>query len=182
MNNIKESYSKIVKGKNDINKEIWNLQENPVVKKYIELQAKRNELDFKERELYKLIKTEEYENCDHIWVISEERGDYDYACIKCGYNTKVPRLVANGKDDNLSFDEMIMKNLSIKPNCQEGINLDIVCDLELAMAIYQKIKEHYPDIDDRLASCYVKKALTDIKDIEVNEERKESRRKRLNLS
>ena len=55
-------------------------------------------------------------------------------------------------------------------------------DLDLAKAIYSKIKESHPDIDDETARKYFEIALDNIRKIKVNDERKVSRAKRLSLS
>ena len=56
------------------------------------------------------------------------------------------------------------------------------CNLQLAMAIYNKIIEKYPDIDDETALKYFEIALDNIRDIKVSSKRKRSRAIRLNLN
>lgn len=69
-----------------------------------------------------------------------------------------------------------------KNNCRiKGIETEIACDLDLAQAIYSKIKEAHPDIDDKTAIKYFEIALGDIRNIKVNENRKINRAKRLLL-
>ena len=180
---LKRNYSDINKNMDNVVKEIWNLEENPYVKKYIELQTKRNALDSKQRELYRLMKHEEYKNCDHLWFISmDEYEEYDYACLKCGLNKKALRLTNRGKEDSLSFGEKIMGPLLAEHDYKKGTDINLVYDIELAMAIYKKIKSYHPDIDDKTAVKYLGIALDNIRNIEVNESRKESRVKRLGLS
>ena len=58
----------------------------------------------------------------------------------------------------------------------------LVCNLDLAKAIYSKIKEAHPDIDDETARKYFEISLDDIRNIKVNDERKKSRAKRLSLN
>ena len=65
---------------------------------------------------------------------------------------------------------------------KKGKSTDIICDLELATAIYNKILEYYPNIDDDTAIKYLGIALDNIRNIEVSEERKMGRAKRLDLS
>ena len=60
-------------------------------------------------------------------------------------------------------------------------DINIVCDKELAMALYKKIREYHPDIDDKTVIKYFEIALDDIRNIEVSDERKKSRAKRLGL-
>ena len=166
----------------DIEKEIWGLEELPIVKKYIELQAKKNALATKRKNLYGLMKYGEYENCNHLWGISmDEYGEYDYVCVKCGLNYKSLRLTNRGKEDSLSFDERVMASVLKGQSFVNDADINLVCDKDLAMALYKKIKEHHPDIDDKTAVKYLEIALEDIRNIEVSEKRKKNRAKRLGL-
>ncbi len=61
-------------------------------------------------------------------------------------------------------------------------DINTVCDRELAIALYKKIREYHPDIDDKTVIKYFEIALDDIRNIEVSDERKKSRAKRLGLS
>ena len=179
---IREDFSDIDKEYRNIEQEIWGLEENPIVKKYIGLQAKKNELATKRKNLYGLMKYGEYENCNHLWGISmDEYGEYDCFCIKCGINDKVMRLSNRGKAEALSFDERVMASVLEEHDYNDDSDINTVCDKELAMAIYKKIKEHHPDIDDKTAVKYLEIALDDIRNIEVTDERKKSRAKRLGL-
>ena len=83
--------------------------------------------------------------------------------------------------DQLSLDEQIMFDfLSNKALKKENVT-DIECDLELARAIYNKIMEAHPKISDKKAIKYLGIALDNIRNIDMTEERKESRVKRLGL-
>ena len=124
-----------------------------------------------------------YENCNHLWGISmDEYGEYDYVCVKCGLNYKSLRLTNRGKENSLSFDERVMASVLKERSFVNDADINIVCDRELAMAIYKKIREYYPDIDDKTVIKYFEIALNDIRNIEVSDERKKSRAKRLGLS
>lgn len=180
---IRADFSDIDKEYRNIEKEIWGLEENPIVKKYIELQAKKNALATKRKNLYGLMKYGEYENCNHLWGISmDEYGEYDYVCVKCGLNYKSLRLTNRGKEDSLSFDERVMASVLKGQSFVNDADINIVCDIELAMALYKKIREYHPDIDDKTAVKYLEIALEDIRNIEVSEKRKKNRAKRLGLS
>ncbi len=180
---IRADFSDIDKEYRNIEKEIWGLEELPIVKKYIELQAKKNALATKRKNLYGLMKYGEYENCNHLWGISmDEYGEYDYVCVKCGLNYKSLRLTNRGKEDSLSFDERVMASVLKDQSFVNSADINLVCDKDLAMALYKKIKEHHPDIDDKTAVKYLEIALEDIRNIEVSDERKKSRAKRLGLS
>lgn len=179
---IRADFSDIDKEYRNIEKEIWGLEELPIVKKYIELQAKKNVLATKRKNLYGLMKYGEYENCNHLWGISmDEYGEYDYVCVKCGLNYKSLRLTNRGKEDSLSFDERVMASVLKEQSFVNDADINLVCDKDLAMALYKKIKEHHPDIDDKTAVKYLEIALEDIRNIEVSEKRKKNRAKRLGL-
>lgn len=179
---IRADFSDIDKEYRNIEKEIWGLEELPIVKKYIELQAKKNALATKRKNLYGLMKYGEYENCNHLWGISmDEYGEYDYVCVKCGLNYKSLRLTNRGKEDSLSFDERVMASVLKEQSFVNDADINLVCDKDLAMALYKKIKEHHPDIDDKTAVKYLEIALEDIRNIEVSEKRKKNRAKRLGL-
>ena len=180
---IRDDFSDIDKEYKNIEQKIWGLEENPIVKKYIGLQRKKNELAAKKKELYRLMKHTEYENCNHLWVISmDEHGEYDYVCVKCGLNYKSLRLTNRGKEDTLTFNERVMASVLKEQSFVNDADINFVCDKELAMALYKKIKEQHPNIDDKTVIKYFNIALNDIRNIEVNDERKKSRAKRLGLS
>ena len=180
---IRADFSDIDKEYKKIEQEIWGLEENPIVKKYIGLQKMKNELEIKRKNLHRLMEYGEYENCEHLWGISmDEYEEYDYICVKCGLNYKSLRLTNRGKEDSLSFDERVMASVLKAQSFVNDADINIVCDRELAMAIYKKIKEHHPDIDDKAVIKYFEIALDDIRNIEVSDERKRSRAKRLGLS
>ena len=63
----------------------------------------------------------------------------------------------------------------------KGVETEVACDLDLAQAIFSKIKEVHPDIDDTTAIKYFEIALDDIRNIKVSDERKVGRAKRLSL-
>lgn len=75
-----------------------------------------------------------------------------------------------------------MDDLLLEPSERNGIRSNELCDLNLAIAIYAKIKENYSDIDDQLALKYFEISLNNIRKIKVSEERKNSRAKRLYLN
>ncbi len=67
-------------------------------------------------------------------------------------------------------------------NHLKGIKTNIDCDIDLARAIYARIKNAHPTIDDETAIKYLKIALNDIRNINVSNERKISRARRLSLN
>ena len=180
---IRDDFSDIDNEYKKIEQEIWGLEEVPIVKKYIGLQKKKTELEIKRKNLHRLMKYGEYENCDHLWGVStDEYGEYDYVCVKCGLNYKSLRLTNRGKEDTLTFNERVMASVLKEQSFVNDADINFVCDKELAMALYKKIKEQHPNIDDKTVIKYFNIALNDIRNIEVNDERKKSRAKRLGLS
>lgn len=180
---IRVDFSDIVKNIKKTEQEIWGLEEVPIVKKYLGLQKKKSELEIKRKNLHRLMEYGEYKNCNHLWGISmDEYGEYDYVCVKCGLNYKSLRLTNRGKEDSLCFDERVMASVLKEQSFVNAADINIVCDRELAMALYKKIREYHPDIDDKTVIKYFEIALDDIRNIEVSDERKKSRAKRLGLS
>ncbi len=180
---IMDDFSDIDEEYKNIEQEIWGLEEVPIVKKYIGLQKKKTELEIKRKNLHRLMKYGEYENCDHLWGVStDEYGEYDCVCVKCGLNYKSLRLTNRGNEDSLSFDERVMASVLKEQSPVNNADINIVCDKDLAMALYKKIREYHPNIDDKTVIKYFEIALDDIRNIEVSDERKKSRAKRLGLS
>lgn len=145
---------------------------------------------YEQKNIYRQLKTKEYSSCNHVWVTTlqdydrHEGRSYNYhGCIKCGLNKKVFYLMEKYYDrpDELEFDERIMYDFMRNSFSDNGIYTNLFCDLDLAKAIYTKIKEIHPDIDDETAIKYLKVALHFIRDIKVSDERKISRAKRLSL-
>ena len=121
-----------------------------------DLYNKNEQLVCQQKDLYKQMKIDEYSFCNHIWVNtlhdydSFEGRSYNYhGCIKCGLDQRVFYLSEQYRD------------------------------LDLAKAIYSKIKEAHPDIDDETARKYFEIVLYNIRENKVSDERKA---KRLSLS
>lgn len=190
MPNLEEQYNKIISYKKEINAKINGLLNNEKVKEYLELLRQLNKLDEQQKEFYKLIKIKEYSSCNHIWVTalhdydSIEGRSYNYCgCIKCGLDRKVFHIIENYHNlDWLTFDQRIMYDFMKNNHYYHGIDTKVQCDLDLAKAIYTKIKEVHPNIDDKTARKYFEIALDNIRHIKVSHERKINRAKRLNLS
>lgn len=186
MSELKEKYDKITEERAEIIKEIKELKENEFVKRYLESTKKNNELYDEQTKLWKDLKMEEYKSCEHLTICT--RIDYDryegrshkyYGCVKCKLDTSVYDRV-----QHLTLQEKIMYNyLEESKIYYYRINdNEITCDLDLAHAIYTKIKENNPDIDDKTIVEYLKYALNDIRNTKVSEERKNNRIKRLSLN
>lgn len=189
MEDLKEKYDQIVSQRKGIIDEINVLAEDETVKKYFELRKQNDELAIQQKDLYKQIKIGEYSSCHHIWVNtlhdydSWEGRSYNYhGCVKCGLDKRVFHLMESyHSPDWLTLDQRIMYDFMRNHSSGSGINSNLLCDLDLAKAIYTKIKEVHPDIDDETAVKYLKVALHNIRDTKVSDERKESRAKRLSL-
>ena len=187
---IKKEYERLNKEKNNIANEIRKLQENEFVKQYLELQDKMISLDLRQKELSGTVKKkQEYETCDHIWVVTSRSYDsYEgrkylyHGCVKCGLDQRVLEIAEESGTKFFSDDDKMMYDFLKNHNCNNGKCTDIICDLELATAIYKKILEYYPNIDDNTAIKYLGIALDNVRNIEVSEERKMGRAKRLGLS
>lgn len=131
-----------------------------------------------------------YSLCDHIWIISnveydsyEGRRYEECGCIKCGLDERYKHYYSNIRelmnDDNNWYKEMF---IALNRNSsRKGIRTNIECDLDLAKAIYSKIKQSNPGIDDETAIKYFKVALDNMRNTEVTDVRKTNRVKRLAL-
>ena len=182
MDTQKNNITKITSEKERIEEQIHELKNNDVVKRYFDLCNQNEQLAKQQKDLYKQAKVEEYSSCNHIWVNtfherdSYERRSYNYhGCIKCGLDEKVFYL----RDQIYNIDiftpeQRIMYDFMQEHSYHNGIVTKIFCNLDLAKAIYSKIKETYPDIDDETAKEYF--------EIELDKERKTNKAKKLSLN
>ena len=170
-----EEYNKAIEQRKRIKKEIRILEQDKNVKKYIELKKVLND------NLY----NEQYNSCNHVLVYSKVyynefsgKSIKRCGCIKCGLDESL----LDKKREELSFNSKIMYDfLKEHYGVIEGYNTDNMCDLSLAKAIYFKIKDNYPNVNDMLAVKYFEIALDNIRNIKINDERKNSRARRLLL-
>ena len=163
--------------------EFMDLKENEYINKYFKLIYEIRKLDNKRLELYKEIKELEYKSCNHIWVYIDSFDDSNKkmcGCIKCGLNEIVKYYDEKGYQ--LNFKNQIMNDIFNHIKLKKGIYTNISCDLNLALAITNKIKKNNPNIDDMRLKKYFEIALDNIRNIEVSEERKRNRAKRLGLN
>jgi len=186
---IKEKYEDIIISRKKIINELDALMENEYVKKYLELCDKNNMLINQEEVLYTNLKNEEFDLCNHIWIISRAKVDgfnriteRFHGCIKCGLNSEIHSIEYRHDIDSMSIDEKIMYNYMENHNYRQGIYLDEFCDLDLAKALYSKVRGKHPNIDDMTVCKYFEIALNDIRNIKVNKDRKINRAKRLCLN
>ena len=191
MNELEKEYDELVKKRNLLIEELSRLNKSEIIQRYKEIENENDILYNKQNELQIKIKKKEYESCQHILICTkieyygdEGRTYKKWGCIKCGLNIEV----LDYDRSYLSFINKIMYDYLIekrraKFNALEVDYNDIkvTCDLSLAQKIYYKIKEAHPDIDDETAYKYFEIALDNIRNIKVNNNRKNSRAKRLSL-
>ncbi len=157
-------------------------------KEYFQLCNLQDNLNKKQQELFQKIKLgEQYSSCHHIWVYSSIEHDghegrkYEYSsCIKCGLREEATER----KNYSLEYQMMnaFFSHHRNFHNYNGAIHTELLCELDLGRAIYSKIKEAHPNIDDKTAADYVAKSLYHIRNIKINEAREASRAKRLSLT
>lgn len=170
MREASNEYNEIKEIRKKIKKDIKLLEEDKNVRRYLELKKILN---------YSLC-NEQYDLCKHVLVYSKVYDDRikRCGCIKCGLDESI----LDEDRDELTLNNKIMydylRNHHRKIN---GINTGNRCDLSLAQAIYLKLEEIYPNINDLTAIKYFEIALDNIRNIDVSNERKVNRAKRLAL-
>lgn len=189
MKDLKKQYEELTSKRNELIARINILVDNEAVKEYVTLRSENDQLVKRQKDLYEQIKIEEYSTCRHIRIRtlheydSWEGRSYDYyGCIKCGLDQRV--LHENFHNAYfMTLNQQIMREFFKNHGSYiGGITSNVMCDLELARAIYVKIKEAHPNIDDITARKYFEIALDHIRNIKVSDERKASRAKRLSLN
>ncbi|HIT22047.1 MAG TPA: hypothetical protein IAB56_03595 [Candidatus Scybalousia intestinigallinarum] len=192
MESLKSAYQTVVAERQKILDEIKQLEKNEIIKQYMKLCEQNRKLTLKQEELTIQLLREKYQSCDHIWITSRE--DYDRyegrrylrrGCIKCGLDYS-----ANDPDSSIFYTESGEVMRQVIRDSRYGHQLmlktsvdaiDIYCDLQLARAIFSKLKKYHPDCSDEELVHYLRVALEDIRNIQVSDERKENRAKRLSL-
>lgn len=172
---------------NEINEEISNisnqidlLKQNESVIKYLELEKQKSELLNKKRIAYINLRKNEYNCCDHLFVYSkvEFDGYANRACIKCGLD----EAVLNMEKGFFSEEQRIMYDY-LRDNYLKftGTNTNILCDIDLAHAIYLRIKNNHPYMDDKQARKYFEIALNNIRNKNTSDYERTNKAKRLML-
>ena len=94
-------------------------------------------------EKYKDFKFNQYGKCNHIWIVVDEDYDADEekstrycGCVKCGLKQNPYYGYVNELDRNIMCSYI---SRAISPFAR-GTYYDVVCDLELAMKIWNRIK------------------------------------------
>lgn len=187
MSALTQEYEKITEERGKIIERLKSLEKLLIIRQYNEFTEKNRQLYQRQNDLYGKVKQEEFASCNHILVYTQI--DYDRyegrtyksrGCIKCGLDDSV----LDCEEDLLLPSRRIMYDYFKGDGHNrylKGMETGVVCDIDLAQAIYFKIRENHPDIDDETAVIYLKKALEDIRNIKVNDERKASRARRLSL-
>lgn len=193
MSELIEKYDDVIKKIDENNKILEQLIENSEdVIKYLDLILENKDLDTKKATLFQDVQIKKYDSCAHILVYTkiehdrvEGRTYKSCGCIKCGLDNSVLDCKKEYLDLNkkIMYDYLelrISKHLSF--DGISGRKTEVFCNLELAQAIYAKIKKEHPNITDELAIMYFKIALDNIRNIKVSDARKASRAQRLALS
>lgn len=186
MSDIRKNYEEMLSEMKKINSRLEELMEDKQVQEYLALDGRRMELEPELLNLHTDRKKEEFSKCSHIWLpvsknvdYYEGRSDIDYGCMKCGLDQ---RVLSASYPEFLSVDDKIMYNYLYQHYAiHQGIKSHTLCDLDLAHAMYSKIVEYHPEIDDVTALKYFEIALDNMRNIRVTDDRKESRVKRLML-
>ena len=186
MSELEKELERLKDQRRGIIKEMQSLEKSEIIKRYFELKKLNEEMCRDEKKLYQKVKEEQFDSCNHILVYSDISYDeYDghtcrrKGCIKCGLDESVLDRDIDCLSDTQKIMRSYLKDLWF--GIEDGIKTEISCDLNLAAAIYSRIKEANPLIDDELAVKYFKVALDDIRNNQVSDERKENRAKRLSL-
>ena len=136
----------------------------------------------------KISRYDECKNCKHKFITSfvetnlnnGEKEVY-FGCVKCGVDESILRIVDYADLTPEEQDEVnYLRSEDMYHRDDVTFDEDTVCHLPLAMAIYSRIKERKPRIDDEKAFTYFKRALAYMRRNNT-EERKVGRIKRLSL-
>lgn len=154
------------------------------VSRFCSLEKRSEEFYQKLKGVYIQKKLAEYNSCNHLWV--ETSGEnynpistMSIGCMKCGVDTGL-------RKKHKALEEMSLEEQAIMEYSKFGVNksydfVNVVCDLDLARAIFKKIDEQYPGLDNKTLAQYFLNALRDMREIRVSEEREKDRAKRLGL-
>ena len=74
---FKEEYEELLNKRNETINEIKKLENDKKVKRYLKLKATIERLDYRKPKLYKNMKIEEYDKCNHL-LISDNNNFYCY--------------------------------------------------------------------------------------------------------
>ena len=183
MEELKKKYDEIVKKREKIVDKLNILQKHAIIKEYNMLKADNSTLLKEQKELEEQIKLNAPLYCDHILITTYLDWEYtSKGCIKCGMSDDLSYCCSYGKEPKNMITYNYLKDRQNLDKFLSSKTIDVQCDLELAHAIYNKIIEAHPDIDDDTLINYFENALDHIRNVDVNNNRKINRARRLNLS
>ncbi len=136
----------------------------------------------------KISRYDECKNCKHKFIASfvetnlnnGEKEVY-FGCVKCGIDESILRIIDYADLTPEEQDEVnYLRSEDMYHRDDVTFDEDTVCHLPLAMAIYSRIKETKPDLDEETTFKYFKRALAGMRKSN-NEARKVGRIRRLSL-
>lgn len=158
---IKE-LERIKKEHTEINDKLKELKENEFVKKYIELNSRRIELEIDFKRLSFEHEVQKLESCNHIFInghVSRYFDGHRYCtdeykyCVKCGLDSKYL------EEDERFLTELQREMIYIYRRNNKGIYWDHECDPKVASEIFKKIKTSFPEAPDKELLEYFKVAI-----------------------
>ena len=192
MEKLKKEYDDIVLERTKVIEEINELKENEFVKKYLELNEKNKQLHNSQNSIFRKLKLMEYDNCDHLWIISKKEFDsYQrwtnryFGCLKCGYDRARVEYILDTKYQFLSIEDKCMLEFFKKMHNGFGVSIeeknDIYFDLDfvLVRTVYKKIKEAHPRASDKTIIKLLEKEIDKIKNDNVSKNGNKKRTKNL---
>lgn len=178
MINLKDEYNDYKEQRRKICREIVKLEESPDVIKYKKLINQNRKLKEEEDKIYKAMKLDEYEKCDHILVITESttqkspKGDFNYSycgCIKCKLDEKITKYLPSEVEE-LPNDKKIQYEYLHKHQFHiNGIETNIPCGVDLGNELYKEIIKYNHDLDNETIAIYFIEAYTKLKEKHAQE-------------
>ena len=150
---LKQQYENLSVERDKTKDKMRELENINIIVEYNQLCKKLRSLENMLLDCNRNLKFEEYSNCQHILVCTkyeydgyEGRTYRSYGCIKCGLDESIydeSREILN-HEDQIKYDYLKQRYPKLG-----GQHLDILCDVSLAQLIYSKIKEEYPNLNDK---------------------------------
>ena len=128
---------KLKKEREKILEEIKFLEDTELIRRYIKVKEKENKLEEEINELYKEIKFNEYDKCNHLIIYTGFDKTICKGCIKCGLEEQYRYYDYNC----LSYNNKIMRDYLNQKGSMKGRIIKRTCNLELGKLIYSKLKE-----------------------------------------
>ena len=147
---------------NEIIDEIKHLKENELVKRYIELNNRRINLELEFKDLSFKYEVQKLESCNHIFInghVSRYFDGHRYCtdeykyCIKCGLDSKYL------EQDETFLTKLQREMIYIYRRNNKGIYWNHECDTKIATEIFQKIQKAFPEASDKELLEYFKVAI-----------------------